>query len=131
MSQFLKSFMAGIVSGVLTHFACIRLIGYTAAFAMPRGFPMALWDAVVIYGLGATLAAFLIHFLAIRAVNATPLPALLGFVGTLVAMMAGTGVLIYGGNALAACVIGALVASMARDAGLANSTRPKPLRESA
>ena len=132
MPQFLKSFTAGIVSGVLTYVVSIRLLGYTAAFAMPQGFPPALWDAVVVFGLGAVLVALLIHFLAIRMLAANIFPALLGFSTTVVLALAMADLLTHGGNAIASWLIGALLASaVPAFPKPRNSIKSKPLREPA
>ncbi|MGV8940350.1 MAG: hypothetical protein ACOH1P_02290 [Lysobacter sp.] len=132
MSQLLKSLMVGVVSGVLTYVVSVRLIGYPVAIAMPRGFPLARWDAVVVFGLGAALVALLIHFLAIRVLAARIFPALLGFAATVVLALAVAGLLTDGGNAIAAWLIGALLASAALALWVfRNSSKSKPLRESA
>lgn len=115
MSQTLKSFVAGIVSGAITYAASIQALAHTSAFVMPRGFPLALWDAVVVFGLGAALVAFLIHVISIRIFAATDLPAFIGFAATVVAALAVAGLLAYGGNAIAWWLVGALLASLVRN----------------
>ncbi len=114
MLQSIKSFAAGIVSGALTYVASIYVLAHTSAFVMPRGFPPALWTAVVVFGLGAALVAFLIHFVAIRVLVAKDIPAFIGFATTVVVVLAVTGLLANGGKAIASWLVGALLASLVR-----------------
>ncbi len=131
MRQSLKSISAGVVSGGLTYTVSLYTLGFTTAFAMPRGFPLALWQATVVFGLGAMLVALLIHFLAIRVLTAKTLPAFIGFATTGIFALAATGLLTHGGSALAAWLIGALLASVAYSQLRSNSFKPNPLHRSA
>lgn len=111
MQPFLRSIVAGIVSGSLTCITSIYTLGFTSAIAMPRDFPTALWEAVVVFGIGAMLVALLIHFLALREFVARIPLAFAAFVTAGVITLAVTGLLAYGGKVLAAWLIGALLAS--------------------
>lgn len=129
MRQSLKSIAAGVVSGGLTYAASIYALGFTNASAMPRGFPLALWEAAVVFGIGALLVALLIHFLAIRLLAARSALAFAAFAVTGLVSLAASGLLVHGGKALAAWLLGALLAS-ALHIRLRpnNSFKPKPLR---
>lgn len=102
----------GLASGVLVGLASVHTIGYTAAFAMPAAAPVQLWDALVVFGLGAGLVAFLVHLAALRLSRSAPLPLLRGFACGAIGYMAASGLLVTGGAALAAWFIGALAASL-------------------
>ena len=113
MQGIIKSIVAGAVSGIATYFASIYALGYTNAFVMPSWAPFALWETVVIFGLGAALVALLVHFVALHAFRAkTPL-ALVSFLGTTLLAMALTGQLGFGTKALIAWTVGTLLASLA------------------
>lgn len=114
MSRSLKSFATGIVSGALTCAASIYALAHASAFVMPRGFPVALWIAVVVFGLGATSVAFLIHFVAIRILAANDLPAFIGFALTVAVVLAVTGLPANDGNPIASWLVGASLASLVR-----------------
>lgn len=112
MRYFLKSILAGAVSGALTYPASRYALGFTSAFAMPHGFPVALWQSVVVFGIGAVLVAFLLHILIIVALTARTIPALLAFAATGILALAWSGMLTYGGPVIAAWLIGGLLASV-------------------
>jgi len=130
MSQSLKSFAAGILSGAFTYAASTYALAHTNAFVMPRGFPLALWEAVVVFGLGAAVVAFLIHFVSIWILGAKNVPAFIGFAGAVIVVLAATGLLANGGNAIASWLAGALLASLVRGHLRSNPsfkrTREKP-----
>ena len=129
MQQSVKSIAAGVVSGGLTYVASIYALGFTNAFAMPHGFPLALWDAAVVFGKGAMLVALLIHFLAIRLFAAKTLLAFAAFAVTGVAALAASGLLTHGGKALSAWLIGVLLASVAHSRLRPNNSfKPKTNR---
>ena len=132
MQQSLKSIATGVASGLLTYFASIYALGFTNALAMPQGFPLAFWEAAVVFGLGAMLVALLIHFLAVQLVAAKNFPAFMSFAVTGAVALAITGLLTHGGKVLAAWLIGALLASLANSRLRSNdSFKPNPLRGSA
>ncbi|MGY1425164.1 hypothetical protein [Lysobacter sp. A289] len=132
MQYALKSIAAGVVSGGITYVASIYALGFTNAFGMPDGFPLALWDAAVVFGIGAMLVALLIHFLAIRLLAARVFLAFAAFAVTGFAALVVSGLLPHGGKALAAWLIGALLASVAHSRlRSGNSFKPNPLHRSA
>lgn len=130
MPQPLKGIAAGVVSGGLTYAASIYALGFTNAFVMPRGFPVALWHAVVVFGVGAMLVALLIHFITIRVLAAKTIPAFTAFMVTGVVALAVSGLLTHGGKALAAWLLGALLASMAHTGLRRDNSFKSPLRGS-
>ena len=131
MQQSLKSFAVGAASGAVTFAASIYATGYTSALAMPGGFPRPLWDALVVFGLGAALVAFLVHLIALRVCAARAVPAFAGLAATVVLAWGVTGRLASGITPMAAWLLGALLASAARGwLRPNNSLKPKPLRGS-
>lgn len=58
MTDSLKSILAGAISGIITSYLAVPAIGATAAIAMPSGWPVALWSALVVFGIGAFLPAW-------------------------------------------------------------------------
>ena len=132
MQHSFKSFLVGACSGAITYASSIYALGFTSAFAMPRGLPIGLWLGIVVFGPGAVLVAFVVHFLAVRTLSATPAPAFLAFVVAVVAALAATGSLPTGLPALTSWVIGALLASVAHSRLRPDkSFKPNPLRPSA
>jgi hypothetical protein len=132
MQQPVKSIAAGVMSGGLTYVASLYALGFTNAFAMPHGFPLTLWDVAVVLGIGAMLVALLIHFVAIRLLAVKALLAFVAFAVTGVVALAASGLLTNGGKALAAWLVGALLASVAHSRLRPNNSfKPKPLRGSA
>jgi len=132
MQQSLKSVAIGTVSGVLTYAASIYTIGYTSALAMPPGFSISLWQAVVIFGLGASLVAFLILLVALRLFPAKATPAFLSFAVAAAFALAIAGLLPLGFKALIAWLVGALLAAVTHNRLRPNNSfKPKPLRGSA
>ncbi len=108
----LKSVVTGAISGIATYFISILALGYTAAFTMPKGFPLALWDALVVFGLGALLVAFAIHFTALRVFRPRRFPSFAAILIAVIAALGITGLLSNGGHALASWALGALLASL-------------------
>ncbi len=108
-----KSVIVGAISGIATYFISIYALGYTAALAMPKDFSLALWDSIVVFGLGALLVAFAIHYAALRILRVQSFPSFAAFLVAVIAALGITGLLSTGGNALAAWALGALLASLA------------------
>lgn len=106
-------------------------VAITSAIAMPTGMSLPLWDAVVVFGLGAALVAFLVHLLALRLSKASPLVALLVFGAVVVACVASTGALTYSLNFITAAVVGALGASLVSGKIPNSSFWPTSLRDAA
>jgi len=88
-------------------FACIHSTGLTSAIAKPAGFPMAAWQALVVYGAGASLLAFLFGSTLLALSGARPVPVMLGFSVVLVAVAILYG---HGARLLMAWMVGALLA---------------------
>jgi hypothetical protein len=133
MTYSLKSILAGAVSGIITTFLAVPAIGVTAAIAMPSGWPVALWSALVVFGLGAFLPALVIQSAALlitRAANA--FVALASFCIAAIATIAMLSGLTYAGSALAALVIGSVAATATVSALWSNNSfKPTPLRGAA
>ncbi len=112
MSANLKSLVIGVASGAASAVASVAALAYTNAFAMPSGFPLALWTALVVFGLGASLVALIIHGVALRVSAARLLPALIGFLVGVVAVLGYRGELTtMAYPVLIAWLMGALLAS--------------------
>jgi hypothetical protein len=107
-----KSVVIGAVSGIATYFISIYTLGYTSAIAMPKDFSLALWDSIVVFGLGASLVAFAIHYVALRTLRVQSFPSFAAFLVTVIAALGIAGLLSTGGNAMASWVLGALFASL-------------------
>ena len=112
MSANLNSLVIGLVSGAVCAVVSVAALAYTNAFAMPSGLPLSLWTALVVFGLGASLVALIIHGLALRVSAARALPALIGFLVGVVAVLGYRGELTTMSHpVLIAWLIGALLAS--------------------
>ena len=132
MEGLLKSILAGTFSGVVTGGLAVPAIGATAAIAMPSGWPVTLWDALIVFGLGAFLPALIIHSFALLITRANALSALASFCVAVIATTALTSGLTYAGNALAAFVVGAIAATLLTSTLWSNNSfKPNPLRGSA
>lgn len=109
----------------------VPAIGATAAIAMPAGWSVTLWDALIVFGLGAFLPALIIHSSALLITRYNALNALVSFCVAVIATTALTSGLTYAGNALAAFVVGGIAATISSALWSNNSFRPNPPRESA
>ena len=128
----IKSIFAGIVSGIASYFISLYALGYTNAFVMPSWASLAFWNALVVLGVGATLVALAIHFVALQIFRAKAPLALASFFGTTLVAMALAGVLALGAKTLLAWVLGAFLASLAyRKLRPNDSFKPTPLRGAA
>ena len=124
-----KGVVVGTASGIATYFISIYALGYTNAIAMPKGFPLALWDSIVVFGLGASLVAFAIHYAALRTFHVQNFPSFTAFLVAVIVALGITGLLSTGGNAMASWILGALLASLAANWRRSNnSSKPTPLR---
>ena len=103
--------MIGIASAIATFQISLYALAYTAAIAMPHGFPTGIWDVFVLFGPGAWLVALVIHGIALRMVSVHIPAALLAFVATCVVGLAVIGSLHVGGKTLLAWTLGAGLAS--------------------
>lgn len=113
MQKPIKSIVAGIASGIATCFASVAALGYTNAFVMPSWASPPLWEALVIFGLGAALVALVIHAIALRIFRAGAAWAFASFIGATLLALVLTGQLTYGAKTFVAWVVGALLASLA------------------
>ena len=128
----LKSIAAGVVSGVATYFVSVAALSYTNAFVMPSWAPLALWEAVVVFGVGAALVALLAQLVALRMSQADAAWALASFLGTTLLAMGLAGQLTFGTKVLVAWAAGALLASLIyRKLRPNKSFKPTPLRGAA
>jgi len=115
MRRLLVSLGGGVVTGALIAAVTFPWLARTAAIAMPRTFNVHLWDALVVFGLGASLVAFPLMLLALRltmargsGVAAMLVAALLALVAALRVMDALAG----GSNVLLAWAVGMLLAAL-------------------
>ncbi len=128
----IKSIIGGAVSGIAIYFVSISTLGYTNAFVMPSWVPLAVWEAVVVFGLGAALIALLIHLAALLVFQARASWSLASFLAVTLLAMGLSGHLTYGTKTLAAWVVGAVLASLAYGKLRPNNSfKPTPLRGAA
>lgn len=127
MQGFVKGILIGALSGIAVYFASTYALGYTNALAMPSWASLALWEAIVVFGLGAGLVAFVIHCIGLFLFRARGSLALASFFGTAFLAMALAGQLAHGGKTLFAWLIGAFLASLAcRKLGPGGSSEQVP-----
>jgi hypothetical protein len=128
----IKNILAGVLSGIVTYFVSLYALGYTNAFVLPSWASLAVWNAFVVLGLGATLVALVVHLAVLRMLRANASLALVSFFGTTLAAVAFAGVLALAAKTLLAWLLGAFLASLAlRKLRPNNSFKPNPLRGSA
>lgn len=115
MRRLLVSMGGGAVTGALIAVVTFPWLARTAAIAMPRSFNLYLWDAVVVFGLGASLVALPLMLLGLRLtcargaeVAAMLVAAMLAVVAALKVMDALDG----GGSVLLAWAAGMLLAAL-------------------
>ena len=114
-----KSLLAGAVSSVVTYFASMEALRFTSAIPVPAWLPphlvsWGLWEAVVVFGLGALLPAALIHLITIRITAAQLIAAATAFAISLLAVLLIADQLAASYKAFPAWIIGALLASQFR-----------------
>ena len=132
MPHSFKNIVLGIVSGIATYFVSTHALGYTSALAMPKGFSLALWDSIVVFGLGASLVAFAIHYVILRVLRTQSFPSFAAFLVTVIAALDIAGLLSTGGTAMSSWILGALLASLvANGQGPNNPFKPTPRRNAA
>ncbi|HEU4669462.1 MAG TPA: hypothetical protein VFR91_02020 [Dyella sp.] len=116
--------LPGICSGILVSWVVLRAIGATAAVARPLGVSSDLWQAVVVFGLGAFVPALVIYLTTLLVFRPSALASLNGFCVAVIAGMAWFAELTFAGSALAAVILAALAATfLARLRSGAPSTR--------
>ena len=128
MSQLVKGTATGIASGIAVFFVAIFTLARTSALAFPAGVSLAAWEVLVVFGLGVTLVALVIHLAALLLVRPKPSLALIGFVLAFVSSLAVSGLLQTGIKALVAAALGALLATGIARLRSNNSFNPMPLR---
>ena len=131
MSQKLKSLIAGVASGIATFLLGISTLALTNALVLPDGFPLVVWDALVVFGLGVTPVAILIHIAALAVSKCHRVGALVGFALAYVICLGASGPLQAGLKALVAALIGATLATLIIGLRSNNSFKPTPLRGAA
>ena len=107
-----RRFLPGILCGILVSYVSVYCIAMTAAIAMPRDFPVVLWQVAVVLGLGAFVPALIIYSTGLLISRPNRLVSLAGFC---VAVIAGLSLFVgltFAGSALAATVLGALAATV-------------------
>ena len=128
----MKSIVAGAGSAFATFFASTFTLGYIDSLQPHTGTAESAWQIVVFYGLGATLVALVVHFVAIYLIRARALIALAAFLFGLLVALAFTGPMTYATRPLAAWLVGGCLASLlVRGLRSNNSFKPRPLRGSA
>jgi hypothetical protein len=132
MSRVVISIAAGAVSGVAVWLVSLYTLAYTNAWAMPPSFPLKVWSALVVFGVGVSAVALAIHFAVLRTIRGHPAPALAGCAAAFVAALAVSGQLQFGQAVTAAALAGAAVASVLQlRLWPNNSSKPTPLRGAA
>ena len=131
MSQLWKSLGIGIGSGIVTYNTAVFALARSSALALPAGFPLPIWETFIVFGLGVTLVALVLHLLALILTKSRLSPAFLGFLLSFLACLAVSGLLQTGLKSLAAAVIGAVLASAIARQRSNNSFKPTPLRGAA
>ena len=126
-----KGMAIGAASGAVSWLAAVVALGYTNALAMPKGTSLLLWEATIVFGLGAGVVALAIHLVALRLFKATPVAAALGFVLAVVGLVAATGAISQSGKFIAAVVLGGLCASAVASLRSNSSFKPTSLRDAA
>jgi hypothetical protein len=111
MKQTIIGVTVGVLSGLCTYAVSICLLARTSALVMPRGFPLAIWQAFVVFGLGAFAVALAIHVVVLRLTSARALPCLAGFLTSIIAALVISGLLTTAYQALLAWSLGVVLAS--------------------
>ena len=115
MRRLLVSLGGGVVTGALIAAVTFPWLARTAAIAMPRTFNVHLWDALVVFGLGASLVAFPLTLLGLRLARARGAEVVAMLVAALLALVAGlklVDALEAGGSVMLAWAVGMLLAAL-------------------
>lgn len=132
MRLVVKSIAAGLISGVFTCFASVQALGYANALVMPGWMPLALWQALVVPGLGAALVALLVQLLALVTFSARAPVALASFLAVaLVALVLTVPAAIWPPTFIAWALGAALASLVFRQLRPIHSFKPRPLRGAA
>ncbi|WP_295517117.1 hypothetical protein [uncultured Stenotrophomonas sp.] len=129
MRRLLIPLCAGAATGGLIAAVTFPWLARTAAIAMPRSFNVYLWDALVVFGLGASLVAFPLMLLALRVTRARGLEVAAMLVTAMFAVVAalkGVDALDGGSSVLLAWAMGMLLAALVH--GFWRTSGQKPLQ---
>lgn len=107
-----KSFLVGILCGILVSYLAVYSIAMTAAIAMPRDFPVVLWQVAVVFGLGAFVPTLIIYSAGLLISRPNLLVSLAGFCVAVIAGLSIIAGLTFAGSALVAMILGALAATL-------------------
>lgn len=122
-----KSFLVGVLCGILVSYLAVYSIAMTAAIAMPRDFPVVLWQVAVVFGLGAFAPALIIYSAGLLLLRPNMLVSLTGlFIAVIVGLSIIAG-LTFAGSALAAMILGALAATLFASLWPRRSLKSNPL----
>ncbi|MBK0012547.1 hypothetical protein [Stenotrophomonas sp. S41] len=115
MRRLLVSLGGGVVTGALIAAVTFPWLARTAAIAMPRTANVHLWDALVVFGLGASVVALPLMLLALRVTRARGLEVTVMLVAAMFAVVAAlkkVDALDGGGSVLLAWAVGMLLAAL-------------------
>ena len=129
MRRLLVSLGGGAVTGALIAAVTFPLLARTAAIAMPRTANVHLWDALVVFGLGASVVALPLMLLGLRLIRARGLEVAAMLVAAMFAVVAALKVmdaLASGGSVLLAWAVGMLLAALVH--GFWRPSGQKPLQ---
>ncbi|WP_367381642.1 hypothetical protein [Stenotrophomonas cyclobalanopsidis] len=115
MRRLLVSLGGGVVTGALIAAVTFPWLARTAAIAMPRTANVHLWDALVVFGLGASVVALPLMLLGLRVTRARGTEVAAMLVAAMLAVVAALKVmdaLDGGGSVLLAWAVGMLLAAL-------------------
>ncbi len=115
MRRFLIPIFGGAVTGGVIAAATFPWLARTAAIAMPRTFNVHLWDALVVFGLGASVVALPLMLLGMRVTRVRGLEVAVMLVTAMFAVVAAlkmVDALDGGGSVLLAWAVGMLLAAL-------------------
>ncbi|MEN5287032.1 hypothetical protein ABE494_13940 [Stenotrophomonas lactitubi] len=115
MRRLLIPLCGGAATGGLIAAVSFPWLARTAAIAMPRSFNLYLWDALVVFGLGASLVAFPLMLAGLRLARARGTGVAAMLVAAMLALVAGLVVLDAlegGGSVLMAWAVGMLLGAL-------------------
>ena len=130
MSPLIKSIATGAASAVMCFALATITLARTNAWVMPGGVALAAWD-IVVFGVGATLVALVVHLIALKLAKPKLSYAFLGFMVTFAAIFTLNGWLQTGFKTLVAVATGAMIATVIARLRSNNSFKPTPLRGAA
>ena len=122
-----KSFLLGFLCGTLASYVSVYSIAMTAAIAMPKDFPVVLWQVAVVFGLGAFVPALIIYSTGLLLSRPNMLVSLAGFCVAVVTGLSIIAGLTFAGSALAAMILGALAATLFASLWPRRSLKSNPL----